>query len=243
MANYWYKKILIEMNIDHEEVSKFAAKAHTWWDVNGELKTLHDVNPVRMKFIKSWSNHGLNGEKALDIGCGGGLLCETMRLEGADVTGIDVSEECISVADLHTFESNLSIEYQLTTIENFAMDNTDLFDVICCLEMIEHVPEPESIVQHALRLLKPNGKLFFSTLNRNLKTYLTAIVGAEYLLNLIPRGSHQYAKLIKPSELVNAIEKYGGRGLAIKGIKYNPLTRYAKLTNDPSVNYILCATK
>ncbi len=228
-------------NIDPNEIKKFDELAKDWWNPDGQSKPLHDINPVRLSFIKSHTK--LTTMRALDIGCGGGLLSEAMAKEGAQVTAIDMSSEAIKVAKMHAEKENLNIDYQDISIEEFSDQDPKLFDVITCMELLEHVPHPDEFIAEIAKLIKPEGKVFFSTLNRNLKSFITAIIGAEYVLRLLPKGTHEYNKMIKPSELSRWCRVSDLETSDIKGIKYNPLTRNCSLTDDPSVNYVICCTK
>ncbi len=229
------------MNIDPAEIAKFDALASRWWDINGEMKPLHEINPLRMQFIEQ--NINVFGLEVLDIGCGGGILSESLALRGAKVTAIDMAEASIQVAKLHQHESKLSIDYHITTAEAFATQYPCKFDVVTCLELLEHVPDPLSVIQACATLLKPNGKLFLSTLNRNVKSYLFAIVGAEYVLKMLPKGTHDYKKFIRPSELENWMRQAGLSMSNMIGLHYNPLTKIYKLGPDVSVNYMVCGQK
>ena len=228
-------------NVDDLEISKFEALASRWWDPNSEFKPLHDINPLRLSYI---SQHVNPAEKRiLDIGCGGGILSEALAHHGASVTAIDKAEASLSVAKLHLLESQLDISYLDSTAEEFAEAQPEQFDVVTCLEMLEHVPDPCSVVASCQRLVKPGGLVFFSTINRNPKSYLFAIIGAEYLLNLLPRGTHDYAKLIKPSELA-AWSRHANLALRDQiGMGYNPLTKRYFLQNSLDVNYLACYEK
>ena len=230
------------INVDPIEIEKFQSIASRWWDTESEFKPLHDINPLRSDYIEQRSN-GLKEKRILDIGCGGGILAETLTQRGAKVTGIDMAEMSLKVAKMHLFESQLDIDYQLTTAEEFSENNAATFDVVTCLEMLEHVPEPESVIAAAAKLLKPGGHLFFSTINRNPKSFALAIIGAEYLLNMVPKGTHDYKKLIKPSELASALRANELNLLDITGITYNPFTKKYKLSRDIDVNYILHCTQ
>ena len=228
-------------NVDDLEIRKFEALASRWWDPNSEFKPLHDINPLRVNYISQHIN--LAEKRVLDIGCGGGILAEALAHHGAAVTAIDKAEASLSVAKLHLLESQLDISYLDSTAEEFAEAQPAQFDVVTCLEMLEHVPDPSSVVAACQRLVKPGGLVFFSTINRNPKSYLFAIIGAEYLLNLLPRGTHDYAKLIKPSELATWSRQ---AHLTLKdqiGMGYNPLTKKYFLQNSVDVNYLACYEK
>ncbi len=224
-------------NIDHAEIAKFEALANRWWDRNSEFRPLHEINPLRMGFIDSHIN--LAGEDVLDVGCGGGILSEAMAHRGANVTGIDMGEAPLGVARLHLLESNLEVDYQQASAEDFADTHEHAFSVITCLEMLEHVPDPASVLNACHRMLKPGGHLFVSTINRNPKSYLFAILGAEYILRLLPRGTHDYAKFIRPSELSAMARQSGFELRELKGMTYNPLTRKYRLGDDVDVNYLM----
>ena len=228
-------------NVDDLEIRKFEALASRWWDPNSEFKPLHDINPLRVNYISQHIN--LAEKRVLDIGCGGGILAEALAHHGAAVTAIDKAEASLSVAKLHLLESQLDISYMDSTAEEFAEAQPAQFDVVTCLEMLEHVPDPSSVVAACQRLVKPGGLVFFSTINRNPKSYLFAIIGAEYLLNLLPRGTHDYAKLIKPSELATWSRQ---AHLTLRdqiGMGYNPLTKKYFLQNSLDVNYLACYEK
>jgi 2-polyprenyl-6-hydroxyphenyl methylase/3-demethylubiquinone-9 3-methyltransferase len=224
-------------NIDKAEVEKFNALAHKWWDPTSEFRPLHEINPLRVSFIKSKVD--LKGKKLLDVGCGGGILSESMAREGAHVTAIDQGEKVIKIAQLHNLESKLDINYKQLNIEDFYIKNKNKFDVITCLEMLEHVPDPLSIVRACKSLLKPNGRIFFSTINRNPKAFLFAIIGAEYILGLLPKGTHSYEKFITPSELMGWSEGEGLNFIDIIGMSYNPIIKTYSLGKDVSVNYLV----
>jgi len=227
-----------QQNVDPAEIEKFQSIASRWWDPESEFKPLHDINPLRVDYIESRIGN-LSAKKILDIGCGGGILTEAMALKGASVTGIDMAEMSLKVAKLHLHESKLDIDYQLITAEEFAQQNAGEFDIVTCLEMLEHVPDAASIVAAAASLLKPDGHLFFSTINRNPKAFVLAILGAEYILNMIPRGTHDYKKFIKPSELASAVRANQMEVIDITGMTYNPLTRHYRLGRDVDVNYLM----
>jgi 2-polyprenyl-6-hydroxyphenyl methylase / 3-demethylubiquinone-9 3-methyltransferase len=228
-------------NVEAAEVNKFAELAHQWWDTQGVFKPLHQLNPLRLDYIDSRAS--LNGKQVLDVGCGGGILSESMAGRGAQVTGIDLAEASLQVAQLHALESAVSIEYRCVAVEALAEEKPQSFDVVTCMEMLEHVPDPASVVRACAALVKPGGHLFFSTLNRNAKAYLMAVVGAEYVLNLLPKGTHDYAKFIKPSELAAWLRQSGLELQHQSGITYNPLNKQYSLTQDTSVNYMLHAIK
>lgn len=225
------------INVDPLEVEKFSQLAHRWWDPNSEFKPLHDINPLRLGYIDELT--GLNGKTVLDVGCGGGILSESMAVRGAQVTGIDLSDKALKVAKLHLLESGHQVEYRKITVESLAKEQPHHYDVVTCMEMLEHVPDPMSIIKACADLTKPNGWIFFSTINRNPKSYLFAIVGAEYVLNLLPRGTHEYAKFIKPSELARMARNAKLSEEKIIGMTYNPFTKVYALGADSSVNYIM----
>ncbi len=228
-------------NVDNSEIAKFEALAARWWDRNSEFKPLHDINPLRMSYIDSKIN--LAGKQVLDIGCGGGILAEAMAHRGAKVTGIDMGEAPLAVAKLHLLESGLDIDYQHASAEQFARHHAAGFDVVTCLEMLEHVPDPASVLHACQQLLKPGGHLFVSTINRNPKAYLFAIIGAEYLLRLLPRGTHDYQKFIKPSELARYARATGFDLIGERGMTYNPFSKKYRLGDDVDVNYLMHFTK
>ena len=227
----------IKENIDYKEVEKFNLLAHKWWDETSEFKPLHQINPLRLNYIISKVK--LSSAKVLDVGCGGGILSESLAKEGAKVTGIDQGENVIKIAKLHMKESNLDIDYKQLNIEDFCKNNKEKFDVITCLEMLEHVPDPSSIIDRCASLLKPGGTIFFSTINRNPKSFLFAIIGAEYVLNLLPKGTHEYSKFLKPSEINDWCIAKGLDFKSIIGMSYNPFLQEYKLGDDTSVNYIV----
>jgi len=226
-------------NVDHQEIEKFSALAQTWWDLTGESKPLHLMNPTRLNYISQGSD-GLFGKEIVDVGCGGGILSESMAKLGANVLGIDMAQESLNVAKLHALETNVtSVQYQKITVEELAKQRPASFDVVTCMEMLEHVPDPASVVRACVALVKPGGQLFFSTLNRTNKAYLLAIVAAERILKLVPKGTHSHDKFIRPSELIRFVENSDSRCIDAIGVHYNPLTEQFKVNNDLSVNYIL----
>jgi 2-polyprenyl-6-hydroxyphenyl methylase/3-demethylubiquinone-9 3-methyltransferase len=229
------------LNVDPSELQKFATLAHRWWDPNSEFKPLHEINPLRLNLIDQ--KIALAGRRVLDVGCGGGILSESMALKGAQVTGIDLGEKALKVAQLHKLESGVEVDYRLISVEALATEMPQSFDVVTCMEMLEHVPDPAAVVNACATLVKPGGMVFFSTINRNSKAYLFAVIGAEYVLNLLPRGTHEYEKFIKPSEL-SAWSRRAGLSLdGMIGMRYNPLSKRYWLGGDVSVNYILYTTK
>ncbi len=228
-------------NADPLELDKFSALAHKWWDPNSEFKPLHEINPLRLDYIDQRAQ--LNGKSVLDVGCGGGILSESMAARGASVTGIDLAEKSLKVAKLHLLESGAQVDYQNIAVETLAAQRPASFDVVTCMEMLEHVPDPASIVRACAELVKPGGWGFFSTLNRNPKSYLFAILGAEYVLNLLPRGTHDYAKFIKPSELSRHARAAGLEINDVIGMTYNPITKVYKLEHDTDVNYLIACRR
>lgn len=224
-------------NVDTQEIAKFEALAFRWWDTESEFKPLHDINPLRLNFIDQHAN--LAGKKVLDIGCGGGILSESMAKRGATVKGIDLGAAPLAVAKIHAKEENINVEYQAIAAEDIAQQEPNAYDIVTCMEMLEHVPDPAAIVQACATLVKPDGHVFFSTINRNPKSFLFAIVGAEYVLNLLPKGTHHYEKLIRPSELDHWIRQASLQTNEIIGMNYNPLKKIYKLSSDTSVNYIV----
>ena len=228
-------------NVDQSEIDKFSALAHRWWDPTSEFKPLHAINPLRLGWIESITT--LAGKKVLDVGCGGGILAESLSKAGGIVTGIDLSNKALKVAELHQLESNTSVQYRSISAEDLAKQEPENYDVVTCMEMLEHVPDPSSVVQACATLCKPGGSIFFSTLNRNPKSYLFAIIGAEYVLRLLPKGTHEYDKFIKPSELAGFTRQAGLELLEIKGMTYNPLTQIYRLGSDTDVNYMIATRK
>lgn len=230
--------MLTNTTVDPQEVAKFAQHATEWWNIEGPLKTLHDINPVRLEFIQSHTI--LSGRYVLDVGCGGGILCEGLAERGAIVTGLDVEVDAVSVAQAHALQRQLSIDYVCQPIELFASNQ---YNIITCMEMLEHVQEPHLVIEHAARLLEPGGYLFLSTINRTVKAYATAILAAEYVLDLLPRQTHDFDKFIKPSELASMTRAAGCEIIGMKGMSYNPLTRNAQLQDSVAVNYLLACRK
>ncbi|QEL54235.1 bifunctional 2-polyprenyl-6-hydroxyphenol methylase/3-demethylubiquinol 3-O-methyltransferase UbiG [Chromobacterium paludis] len=228
-------------NVDELEIDKFSQLAHKWWDKDSEFKPLHEINPLRLDYIDRHA--GLAGKKVLDVGCGGGILAESMALKGAQVTGIDLAKKSLKVAQLHSLESGVPIDYRCVPVEELAAEMPASFDVVTCMEMLEHVPDPQSVVRACATLVKPGGWVFFSTLNRNAKAYLLAVVGAEYVLNMLPRGTHEYARFLKPSELSRMV-RHAGLGLqGLSGMAYNPITRIYSLNDDTDVNYLMATRR
>jgi len=231
----------LEANVDAAEIEKFQSIASRWWDRESEFKPLHEINPLRVAYIEKQA-HGVAGKKVLDVGCGGGILAEALAQNGAQVTGIDMAELSLKVAKLHLHESELDVDYQLSTVEAFAENNAAQFDIVTCLEMLEHVPDPASIIKSASRMLKPDGVLILSTLNRNPKSFALAVLGAEYILRMLPRGTHEYKKFIKPSEIAAVLRANGMQVRDITGMSYNPITKNYSLVRDIDVNYLMTAS-
>jgi len=232
---------LMSINIDPTEIAKFSEIAHRWWDPTSEFRPLHEINPLRLDYI----DHavGLADKDVLDVGCGGGILAEAMAERGARVSGIDAAERPLKIAQLHLLESGRKVDYRLVTVEDLATERPASYDVVTCMELLEHVPDPQSTISACARLLRPGGSAFFSTINRNAKSYLFAIIGAEYVLKLLPRGTHDYAKFIKPSELASMCRQANLDVNALIGMTYNPVTRRYALEPDTAVNYIMhCRT-
>ncbi|CAM8629885.1 UbiG 2-polyprenyl-3-methyl-5-hydroxy-6-metoxy-1,4-benzoquinol methylase [Burkholderiales bacterium] len=228
-------------NADPAELEKFSALASRWWDPTSEFKPLHQINPLRLDWIDGLTP--LHGKQVIDVGCGGGILAEAMARKGAQVTGIDLAEKSLKVAQLHGLESGVSVRYEQIATEDMAQREPGQFDVVTCMEMLEHVPEPESVVQACSALAKPGGWVVFSTLNRNPQSFLFAIVGAEYVLRLLPRGTHEYSKFIKPSELSRAARNAGLELVELIGMTYNPITKVYALGRDTDVNYLMAFRK
>jgi 2-polyprenyl-6-hydroxyphenyl methylase/3-demethylubiquinone-9 3-methyltransferase len=229
------------VNVDPAELQKFSDLAHRWWDPAGEFRPLHDINPLRLDWIDRHA--GLAGKRVLDVGCGGGILAESMALRGASVTGIDLSEKALRVAQLHLLESGNAVQYEHASVEDYAARYPGAFDVVTCMELLEHLPDPAAMVRGCAQLVRPGGQVFFSTLNRNPKSYLFAVVGAEYVLGLLPKGTHDYLRFIKPSELARFCRDAGLRVDEMTGMTYNPLTKVYRLERDCDVNYLLRCTR
>lgn len=230
-------KAIQKLNADEIELKKFSDLAHKWWDKTSEFKPLHEINPLRLGYIDELVS--LKDKRVLDVGCGGGILSESMYFKGADVVGIDLGEKALSVAKLHQLESGAKVTYQHVAVEQLAAEQPASFDVVTCMEMLEHVPDPSSIVAACAKLVKPGGSVFFSTINRNPKAYLFAVIGAEYVLNLLPKGTHDYAKFIKPSELSSWVRQSELSMQGMRGMSYNPITQHYWLDDDVSVNYLM----
>lgn len=228
-------------NVDPSEIQKFSELAHRWWDPSSEFKPLHEINPLRLEWINNLVP--LAGKKVIDIGCGGGILAESMAKKNAQVTGIDLSEKALKVADLHSLESGVQVRYEKIAAEEIAEQEAGQYDVVTCMEMLEHVPDPSSVIRACTKLVKPGGKVFFSTINRNPKAYLFAIIGAEYLLQMLPKGTHDYEKFITPAELTQDIRNAGLIVDAMKGMSYNPISKIYSLNQDTSVNYLVACTR
>jgi 2-polyprenyl-6-hydroxyphenyl methylase / 3-demethylubiquinone-9 3-methyltransferase len=229
------------MNVEEAELNKFSELAHKWWDKNSEFKPLHDINPLRLNYINQAVP--LKNMIVLDVGCGGGILSEAMAEKGAKVTGIDLGEKALNVAQLHSLESGIHVDYRYISVEALAEQSPASFDVVTCLEMLEHVPNPASVVEACAKLVKPGGHVFFSTINRNPKAYLLAVLGAEYVLNMLPRGTHDYTKFIKPSELASWMRAVDLDLINQTGMSYNPITKHYWLGEDVSVNYLVHSVK
>jgi 2-polyprenyl-6-hydroxyphenyl methylase/3-demethylubiquinone-9 3-methyltransferase len=229
------------MNADPLELQKFSELAHRWWDPNSEFRPLHEINPLRLEWINAIAP--VANKRVLDVGCGGGILAEAIAKKGATVKGIDLSEKALKVAELHSLESGIAVRYELVSAEDLAAREAGQYDVVTCMEMLEHVPDPSAVVRACAALVKPGGRVFFSTLNRNPKSYLFAIIGAEYVLRLLPRGTHDYAKFITPAELSQYSRDAGLDVDAIKGMTYNPFTKIYSLNQDTDVNYLIACSK
>lgn len=231
------------VNVDSNEIEKFSALASKWWDLNGEFKPLHDINPVRLSFIEERS-HGLASKEILDVGCGGGILAESMARAGAQVTGIDLAKDSLDVAKLHGLESGVSVNYELISAEDFALAFPESKDIVTCLEMLEHVPDPASVIRACADIVKPGGRIFFSTINRNLKSWVMAILGAEYIFNLVPKGTHNHKKFITPAEMTRWVDNTSLIPKEMTGLHLNPLNHTYYLSNkNVDVNYILYCEK
>jgi 2-polyprenyl-6-hydroxyphenyl methylase/3-demethylubiquinone-9 3-methyltransferase len=229
------------LNADPAEIQKFSDLAHRWWDPTSEFRPLHEINPLRLEWINNRAP--LAGKNVIDIGCGGGILAESMAKKGANVTGIDLSDKALKVADLHGLESGIAVNYKKIAAEQMASEEAGQYDVVTCMEMLEHVPDPASIIRACFTLAKPGGHVFFSTLNRNAKSYLFAIIAAEYVLQMLPKGTHDYAKFITPAELSQAIRNAGLQVDSIRGMSYNPISKIYSLNQDTSVNYLVACTR
>ncbi len=229
-------------NADQLELDKFSQLAHRWWDPNSEFKPLHDINPLRLEWLDRLAG-GIQDKRVVDVGCGGGILAESMALKGANVTGIDLSEKALKVARLHQLESGVQVDYRLIAAEALAEEQAEQFDVVTCMEMLEHVPDPASVMAACARMAKPGGWVFFSTLNRNPKSYLLAIIGAEYVLNMLPKGTHDWSKFIKPHELAGYARSAGLEPVELLGMTYNPFTKAYRLERDTDVNYLMACRR
>ena len=229
-------------NTDPAELAKFSALASQWWDTQGKFRPLHDINPLRLELIDRQSG-GVKGKRAIDIGCGGGLVSEGLARMGAQVTGIDMATKALAVAKLHALETNVVVDYREATAEAMAAELPEQFDVVTCLEMLEHVPDPASVVAACAKLAKPGATLYFSTISRTAKAYALTVLGAEYILGLLPRGTHEYGKFLKPSELINFTRSAGLQLVEMRGMDYNPFTHVAKWKHDTTVNYLIVCLK
>jgi 2-polyprenyl-6-hydroxyphenyl methylase/3-demethylubiquinone-9 3-methyltransferase len=229
-------------NSDQAELDKFSQLAHRWWDTNSEFKALHDINPLRLQWISDLAG-GLQGKRVVDVGCGGGILSESMARAGAQVTGIDLADKPLKVAKLHKLESGVDVDYRLIAAEELAVAEPESFDVVTCMEMLEHVPDPVSVMTACARMVKPGGWVFFSTLNRNPKSYLFAIVGAEYVLNMLPKGTHDWSRFIKPHELAAYARQAGLDSVELMGMTYNPISKIYRLERNTDVNYLLACRR
>jgi len=230
------------VNVDYNEIAKFEELAHRWWDPTSEFKPLHDINPLRLDYIAGRAD-GLKDKRIVDVGCGGGILSESMAEKGAQVTGIDMGEAPLSVARLHQIESGIEIDYRQIPAEELAEEEAGSFDIVTCMEMLEHVPDPSSVIRACAKLVRPGGHVIFSTLNRNPKSFLFAIVGAEYILNMLPKGTHEFSKFIRPSELTEWARQAGLDTQDLTGMSYNPFTRAYRLGEDVDVNYLLACQR
>lgn len=232
----------MNVNVDQGEIARFEKLAATWWDPRGEMAPLHSINPPRVRYIEQCAG-GLKGKKVLDVGCGGGILTEALAAKGADATGIDLAEASLEIARQHGLKSGIKASYQNIPAEQLAQQHPGAFDLTCCLEMLEHVPQPQQTIAACAQLTRPGGDVVFSTINRNPKAYALTIVGAEYVMKLIPRGTHDYAKFIRPSELAQWAREAGLEIVGIKGLRYNPLLKTASLSDDVDVNYLMHCRK
>ena len=227
----------MDTNVEAAEIDKFSALAHRWWDVHGEFRPLHQLNPIRLRWMREHAE--LAGRTVVDVGCGGGILSESMAMANANVTGIDLADASLKVARLHALESGLSIDYRLISAERLATESAGQFDVVTCMEMLEHVPDPAPVIHACAELVKPGGWVFFSTINRNLKSFLLAIVGAEHVLRLLPKGTHNYAKFLRPAEISSMARASGLETMDIAGLEFRPWNQTFRATSDPSVNYLM----
>ncbi|TBL57101.1 bifunctional 2-polyprenyl-6-hydroxyphenol methylase/3-demethylubiquinol 3-O-methyltransferase UbiG [Hafnia paralvei] len=237
-GNILKERSVSEQNVDQQEIAKFEAVASRWWDLEGEFKPLHRINPLRLNYIQQRAD-GVFGKKILDVGCGGGILAESMAREGADVTGLDMGAEPLQVAHLHSLETGIKVTYVQETVEQHANEHAGLYDIVTCMEMLEHVPDPRSVVLACAKLVKPGGHVFFSTINRNNKAWLMAVIGAEYVLKMVPKGTHDVKKFIRPSELIGWIDETPLRERHMIGLHYNPVTDHFKLAPNVDVNYMV----
>lgn len=231
-----------QSNVNQAEINKFGSLASSWWDPQGILKSLHDINPLRLNWIRTQAN-GLENKKILDIGCGGGILSESMAAENAQVTGIDLAQDSLDVARLHGLESGIQINYECISAEEYANSHAGEFDIVTCMELLEHVPNPASVISACAKLVKPGGQVFFSTLNRNLKSFALGIVAAEYILRMVPKGTHSYESFIKPSELAAMARNAGLNLTAIAGISYQAIGQIYSISNNTDINYMMAAIK
>ena len=229
-------------NADQLELDKFSQLAHRWWDPNSEFKPLHDINPLRLEWLERLAG-GIQDKRVVDVGCGGGILAESMAVKGAQVTGIDLSDKALKVAKLHQLESGVQVDYRLIAAEALAEEAPGQFDVVTCMEMLEHVPDPASVMAACARMAKPDGWVFFSTLNRNPKSYMLAIVGAEYVLNMLPKGTHDWSKFIKPHELASYARSAGLEPVELMGMTYSPFSKTYRLERDTDVNYLMACRR
>ena len=234
--------LILEDNVDQQEIEKFSAMAEQWWDLEGDFKPLHMLNPTRLDYIEH-GVQGLFGKKVVDVGCGGGILAESMTIKGAEVTGIDMAHASLQIARLHALETETKVTYQKTTAEQFASAHSEQFDVVTCMEMLEHVPDPASVIQACCDLVKPGGTVYFSTINKTWKAYVMMILGAEHVLKWIPKGTHEYSKFIRPSQLLSAIDNTQLKCDDLCGVEYSPLSSDFKVTKNVDVNYMLKCTK